>query len=141
MRASCPSEGRESRGVVTWDGTGAAPGNACPGPGAARGTRGRSARTSLWASSLAPAAGPRPGPGVGVKHRARDADRLPYKLGSSRRVPRNPPTLPLAKLGPKGSARTMTHASALQGLANAKTSIEEHGRRAKKGFSAALNPE
>src|SRR4051812_26269258 len=52
-----------------------------------------------------------PGPGVGVKHRARDAGRLPYKLGSSRRVPRTPSTLPPPKLGPKGSARTMTHVS------------------------------
>src|SRR4051795_9558674 len=48
------------------------------------------ARTRLWGSSLAPAAGLRPGPGVGARHRARDADRLPYKLGSSRRVPRTP---------------------------------------------------
>ena len=42
----------------------------------------------------------KPGPGAGVKHRARDADRLPSKLGSSRRVPRNPSTLLLPKLGP-----------------------------------------
>src|SRR4051812_7426620 len=40
LAGSRPPEGRESRGVVTWDGTGAAPGNACPGPGVARGTRG-----------------------------------------------------------------------------------------------------
>src|SRR4051794_39406929 len=98
MRPSRPPEGRESRGVVTWDGTGAAPGNACPGPGVARGTRGRGPGRAFQDSSLAPAAGLRPGPGVGVKHRARDAGRLPYKLGSSRRVPRNlDPSAPKAR--------------------------------------------
>ena len=64
MRLSRPPEGRESRGVVTWDGTGAAPGNACPGPGVARGTRKPSAgqEEPLWLSSLARPAGQRLAP-------------------------------------------------------------------------------
>jgi hypothetical protein len=42
-----------------------------------------------------------PGPGVGVRHRARDADGLPYKLGSSRRVPRTPRPFRSQSSGPK----------------------------------------
>src|SRR4051795_7346280 len=48
------------------------------------------ARTSLLGFVARPRSRAKPGPGVGARHRARDADRLPYKLGSSRRVPRTP---------------------------------------------------
>src|SRR4051795_13256717 len=59
--------------------------------------------------SLARPAGLRPGPGVGVRHRARDAGRLPYKLGSSRRVPRTPRPFSAPKARAERIARAMTH--------------------------------